>query len=37
MDFEPYKSSLSQEAPPEGLSMGAQALRGCLDRLSRTT
>jgi hypothetical protein len=37
VDFEPYKTSLSQEAPPEGLSMTAQALGGCLDRLSRTT
>ena len=26
MDFETYKSSLTQEAPPEGLSMAAQAL-----------
>ena len=26
MDFETYKSSLAEEAPPEGLSMAAQAL-----------
>ena len=26
MDFETYKSSLTEEAPPEGLSMAAQAL-----------
>jgi len=26
MDFETYKSSLAKEAPPEGLSMAAQAL-----------
>ena len=26
MDFEAYKSSLAEEAPPEGLSMAAQAL-----------
>ena len=26
MDFETYKASLSQDAPPEGLSMAAQAL-----------
>ena len=36
MDFETYKTSLSQEAPPEGLSMAAQTLWGCLDYLSRT-
>ena len=26
MDFETYKSSLAEDAPPEGLSMAAQAL-----------
>src|SRR6201982_2800145 len=26
MDFETYKTSLAEEAPPEGLSMAAQAL-----------
>jgi hypothetical protein len=26
MDFETYKGSLAEEAPPEGLSMAAQAL-----------
>ena len=26
MDFETYKNSLSQKAPPEGLSPAAQAL-----------
>jgi len=26
MDFETYKGSLAQDAPPEGLSMAAQAL-----------
>src|SRR5438105_15454787 len=26
MDFETYKSSLAEEAPPDGLSMAAQAL-----------